>query len=501
MSTSGPGQVPDAPERPSSFGPGTVSRDAFVSLLYSGAVRLGTVGLSIAAARLLGSAGAGALGIALQVVALGSLVATFNLPQGLTQRLSRSPEPAVRARYLNASAGLIGAFALVTGAALMLGAPFLAREIYHDESLIPVLFACGPMTLASAAYLWVEGALQGLRRFGALARWGAVVACVDLAVGVLAASWSVVAMLLARSVLRAAGAAFAAVRWMRARSSEAAAGDPELPSLRAAAASLLGFAGPTLAAAAVLSVGNTLLRALLVRGTDLSAAGHFQAADSLAQAVTLVPLAASAAFMPAMAAHAGRPDRELAPALERAMRQVTGYNLALCLAAIGLAPWVMENVFGRDFGPSRPVFVLLVGAYASIGPSALFGAWLLGRGRTLTILTINALWAVAVLVLFRTAFLPLGASGAGWACLVAYWFALAMYALLVAPRHGMPWRSHLPPILVTAAALAVAIALQSSPGIPVALSTGVDLVLALLVFLRWGAPSLASSGWFRGGAR
>jgi O-antigen/teichoic acid export membrane protein len=470
-----------------------VSRDAFVSLLYQAAVRLGTLGLSIAAARMLGSAGAGALGIALQVVGLASLVATFNLPQGLTQHLSRAADPATRQRYLSTAAGLIGGLALVTAAVLMLSAPWIALNVYHDVSLLPVLFACGPMTLAAAAYLWVEGAMQGLRRFGWLARWGAAVAVLDLVIGVIAASSGVVVMLVARSVLRAFAAAFAALRGMRARSDDVRTQAPT-PTHGAAARSLLAFAGPTLAAGVVLAMGNTWLRALLVRGADLAAAGHYQAADSIAQAVTLVPLAAAAAFMPAMAAHAGKPDRELAPAFQRAMQQVAGYNVALCLVAVALAPWVMQNVVGRDFAAARPVFVLLVGAYAAVGPSALFGAWLLGRGRTLTILIVNTLWAIVTLVLFRFAFAPLGAFGAGIACMLAYWAALAIYACIVAPRHGMPWGSYLPAVLASALTLAIGIGVQLIPGVPTVIAVGVDVSLALLMFMHWGLPSLRDSG-------
>jgi O-antigen/teichoic acid export membrane protein len=176
------------------------------------------------------------------------------------------------------------------------------------------------------------------------------------------------------------------------------------------------------------------------------------------------------------------------------MQQVAGYNVALCLLAMALAPWLMQHVFGRDFAPARAVFVLLVGAYAAVGPSALFGAWLLGRGRTLTILAVNTLWAVSTLALFAFVFLPLGAFGAGLASVLAYWGALALYALFVAPRHGLPWGSYLPAVLVSGLALALGGALQLAPAVPSALALLTNVVLAALVFARWGWPSLRDSG-------
>ncbi len=480
-----------------SFGPGTLSRDAFASLVYSGAVRIGALGLSVVAARRLGSAGAGALGIAFQVVALGSLAATFNVPYALTQRLARTPDATLRGLLLRASGGVIAVMTLVTVAALMLAAPLLARRLYDDASLAPVLLACGPLTLAAAAYLWVEGALQGLRRFGALARWGVLVAILDLVIGFVASASGVVAMLVARTVLRLTAPAVAAARWLAPAGPDKghpADGTPQ-PSLGESAASLLRLAAPTVAGGAVVLLGNALLRVLLVRSNDLAAAGQFQAADSLAQGITLVPLAAAAAFMPAAAAHANRPERDIAAPLRRAIEQVMGYNLPLCLAAIALAPWAMTNIFGRDFGPSRSVFILLVCAYGVVGQSALFVAWLMGRERPWIILLVNGLWAAALLLVFQFGSARWGATGAAIANVAAYVLALAGYAGVVAPRYSLPWSCHLPAIVVTLAALGCGAALQLTPGVPAGLAVGGNLTMAALVFARWGAPSLAASGF------
>lgn len=486
---------------PSSFGPGTLSRDALVSLLYGVAVRLGTLGLSIAAARQLGSAGAGELGVALQVVALASLLATCNLPQGLTQHLSRTPNAAARDRLLRISGWLIAIPALVTAGVLMVSAPTLARDVYADSSLTPVLFACGPLTLAAAAYLWAEGALQGLRRFDLLARWGVVTAGFDVLLGVIASTWSVLAMLVIRTVLRLAAATVAASRFLRpdresVRRTDLGDGEPQVP-LGVVAASMFAFAGPTLVAGALMLLGNTLLRVLLVRSNTLAAAGQYQAADSLAQGVTLVPIAAAAAFMPAVAALSGRAESEVSLPFRRAIEKVAGYNVPVCLGTIGLAPWIMVNVFGRDFGAARPVLVVLVCAYASVGPCAVFGAWLMGRNRPWTILVINALWAACILLFFSLGLSHWGALGAALASAAAYWVALACYVLFVAPSHSLPWSSHLPAVLVTLVALGIGAALQLLPGVPVALAVGGNLTLAGIVFARWGAPSMAASGLMR----
>ncbi|HEX5631783.1 MAG TPA: hypothetical protein VFX50_01100, partial [Gemmatimonadales bacterium] len=139
--------------------------------------------------------------MALQVVALASLLATFSVPYALTQHLSRTGDADRRRRLMQASAAVVALLSVVTAAVLMAAAPLLARGLYSDAALTPVLVACGPLTLVAAAYQWVEGAMQGLRRFGRLARGGAWIAGADLLAGVLAASWGVVAMLVSRTVV------------------------------------------------------------------------------------------------------------------------------------------------------------------------------------------------------------------------------------------------------------------------------------------------------------
>src|SRR5439155_5225983 len=89
------------------FAPGTVSRDAVWFFVYTAALRVSTLTVSIALARLAGSRAAGAFGIALQVTALASMLAVFSLPQSLAKHLAESENPIRRRALLRTAALLI----------------------------------------------------------------------------------------------------------------------------------------------------------------------------------------------------------------------------------------------------------------------------------------------------------------------------------------------------------------------------------------------------------
>ena len=484
--------------------------------------RLGTVGLSVAIARLFGPAGAGALGIALQVTGLGTMLAAFNLHQSLTKQLSESSDPSRQRALLTTSGWLVLAFGLVVGSALLALSGQLGARVYGDPLLEPVLFWCGPLVVVTACYQWVEGAFQGFRRFEVLARWGAFIAVLDLTLGVASAFWGVVAVIVTRTLVRAGAVVVSISRWIRPADSlirrapglepEAASRSPKTPEEGApqtAAARtryesvvgpLFGFAGPALLSGAIVVAAQAGLRLLLVRRAGLEAAGHFQAADSLAQGLLLIPAAAAAAFMPAVSREreAGYPG--LAGSLQRGLEQLAGYNLGLCLAMVGVVPWVVVALFGREFGPARSTLVLLAAAYGLAGPALMFGAALLGRGEVWTGVLINSLWAAVVFGTFSFMAGTLGAAGLALAILSGYLVLIIVCIGLLAPRWSVSIRRILPSVAASAASLGIGCALALSPRVPAPVTALVCLGMGIAIFARWGLPRLAQARtpWSRG---
>jgi O-antigen/teichoic acid export membrane protein len=242
----------------------------------------------------------------------------------------------------------------------------------------------------------------------------------------------------------------------------------------------------------VVLAGQTALRTFLVRGHGLAAGGHYQAADSLAQGLLLVPTAASVAYMPAVARMHAEGDAAFGDSLRRAVSQVVGFNLPLCMMLMGVFPWLLVSLFGREFGPGRPVLVALACAYGLVGPSGMVGAAMLGRGEVWAAGALNALWATATLSAFIFGLSSWGALGAAFAVAAGYLVMLAVCMLVAIPRWGVASARLWTPVVATLAALSLGATLSLTPGVPVAVTALASGLAAFAVFAWWGWPGLAT---------
>jgi O-antigen/teichoic acid export membrane protein len=482
---------PDARDTPRNFARSTLTHDAAWTLAYHVVVRAATMGVSIAVARLAGPAGSGALGVALQVTALGAILAAFNLPQSLSRHLAASDDPAVHSRLLRTSGTIVLLAAALVGVAISALSPWLGDHVYRDPTLTPVLLWCGPLVIATSSMLWVEGALQGLRRFPSLTRWGSAISALDLAVGVVTAFFGVVAVVAGRVLIRAGAVLIALTRWFRSTRLAAPGGRGEF---RLTLSTLLSFAAPVLLSSVTLLAAQAALRLLLVRSAGIESAGHYQAADSIAQVLSLIPTAASVALMRSVATGESTGYAGLENQLRRALERVAGWNLPLCLAVIGAVPWALRLLLGEGFEPARPVLVVLAASFALFGPCAVLGSIMLGRGEVWTGVAVNVLWCAAVLATFAFAGVRYGAVGAALAVLAGYVAMLTVCLLVVVPRWSVPVRALLPVTLVSLAAIALAAAAAVSPAIPPFATAALCGGLAFAAFWRWGRVSWSWPG-------
>ena len=473
------------------FRPGTISHDAAWSLGYATVVRLATLAVSIAIARLAGPAGNGALGVALQVTALGSMLAGFSLPQSLARHLAASNDPLMDRRLLTTSALMILISSMIVGSGIAIVSPWLGRQVYRDDSLVPVLLWCGPLVVATASMSWVEGALQGLRRFPELTRWGAAVSLLDLTLGVAAAPLGVVWLIASRAVIRVGAIMAAAIRLFRTPQFAAPSGHSDH---LATAGPLLSFAAPALLSGAIILGSQTALRLLLVRSAGIGAAGHFHAADSIAQGLLLIPGAASIALMRSVASKEATGYAGLSDSLRHALERVVGWNIPLSLAVIGCVPWALPTIFGGGFASAAPVLTLLAVGYGLSGLCLVFGAILLGRGEVWAGVIFNLVWSAVVLVTFRFGGARFGAAGAALAVTVGYAVTLVLLLVLVVPRWATPRRTLMPVTLATFASLGVGCLMALNPAIPAPAVAAVCLAMGLALFARWGWTRSARSG-------
>ncbi len=478
---------------------GGVSLGAAWSLVYIGASRLGTFGLSVLVARALGPTLAGAFGVALQATTLAAFVGVVNVGQALAQRLGELDDPARQRRVIGVALGLVLAGTALTGGALALFASWIAAHVYGDPALGTILAWCGPLAVGTGLVIWGEGALQGLRRFRPLATWGAASALADLVVSGLAALAGLPALLAARTAVRL-GTATAAWRMTRRDSG----GDGDAPGDRAVeprstiARRLLRFGGLSFVSAALVVLGQNLLRLLLVRESGLAAAGQFQVADTIGQALLIVPTAAGIAFLPAVARDHSAGSPLLGASIVRATRRITGFNLPLCLAAIALGPLAVRLVFGGVYGVAGATLQWLAVAYAVAGLVSIAGPVLLGRAEVGSTIALNLLWLGTLAAAMLLGADRAGAEGAAFALGLAYVAQLVPCALIASRRWQLDPRRTLGPFLATLFLPALAVwGLRARPEASLA-TGGAILLVAALLFARWAGPELARA---RGGGR
>jgi len=465
-----------------------VSEGAFWSLIYLSSLRIATLAISIAVGRLMGADGAGAFGIALQTVNLAALFATSYVPQSLVRALAANADPARRRGLLFASLGFVLAASALVGLAIVLGAGVIAHQGFRQDALVPVLVACAPAVLGTGLFLWAEGALQGLLEFRKLAVWGCALATLDLLVTIGLAGYGVPAILLSRAALRVAAALAAGVFWLRpsfARTPGHVAGTAA-PELRG----LLVFAGPALLSSLAALVGHYWVRVALTRAAGLDATGLYQAADNLAQGLTMVPAAVSSAYIPAVARTRDAGYPALGASLERALRMVSGINLPLCLGLVVLGPWLTVFLFGHEFTGSRAALAWLSMGYGTSALTVVFAAIQFARGETWGIFAAGTLWLVVVLLAVPFGIRLGGSGGAAAALAAAFVITLLSYPLFFARRWNVPLRPVAGPIAATIVLPLGLVLLVLHGSVGPLLIVGLGLAAALVVFLAWGRSAL-----------
>lgn len=467
-----------------------VSEGAFWSLVYLASVRLATLAISIAVGRLLGAAGTGAFGIALQTANLASLLATFYIPQALVRALAATPDEGRRRTLLLASAGFVLCTGSLVAASLVLAADPIARFGFRQASLVPVLIACGPLTLATVLFLWAEGALQGLLQFRKLALWGVAVSAVDLLLTLWVAAAGVPAILFCRSAIRALASGVVVGLWLRALMSGGGARTAPSSGKTAELRGLMGYAGPALLSSLTALVGNFWIRVVLTRDAGLSATGFYQVADSMALGLTLIPAAVATAYLPAVARtrEAGYPM--LGASVGRALRMVSGINLPLCLLLVGIGPMVTRFLFGSEFEASRSALGWLSLGYGASGLTTIFVTVQLARGEVWGAFAAGVFWLTLVLALLPAGIRLGGSGGAAAVVAMAFGMNVLFYVFVLGRRWGIPTRALLSPVVVTLGLLLAVVLVAAVPSVPHGASALLGIALALAVFLVWGRPAI-----------
>lgn len=398
------------------------------------ALAVAGAGATLAAARILGPAGAGAFAVAtaflLGLVTLG----TLGLESGILFRVGSRLWPARRAwretQWIALVFGLLGAGAGV-GLALLVPAAFQGLPL----GLVVALAAALPFGLT-----WIYASAVAL----AEDRYEDAVAPTLVQAAVLLVG--VVALALAFGVegavagLVLAHVAAAAVSLRRSRRALGRHSEPPGPgNLRAA----LGFGLKTYGANALQLLNYRLDLFVLNAVAAGAVVGRYSVAVSVTSLVWLLPRALSAVLLPRVAA-LRELEADRAEVEAKAVRQaVVLVGVSSAVVAVGLA--LVPFVYGGDFSGAIGLGFLLLPGAALLGIANVLMATVVGRGRPGLALLGSAVSTPVSVGLYVLLIPPFGAPAAALTTTGSYALSFILAAAFYRRVTGAGLRSRLAP--------------------------------------------------------
>lgn len=362
------------------------------------------------AAMLLGPAGVGLIGLFTNLVATASTVAGLGFGNVGTRQIAQASASGDDARVFTARRALFwGTLGLSVLGAL---AFWCLRDVLAQRALQDAALAGDIGWLAVAVALSVASAsqnalLNGMRRIGDIARVSVGSALLSSAIGILALwMWGrsgILAFIIAGPL-----ASFVLGHWYVSRLPRVQ-GRAQLRALTTEWSTLarLGFA--FMVAGLAGTVGQLVVRLLIQRELGGEALGHFHAAWAISMTyIGFVLGAMGTDYYPRLVAVIGDPV-----AVNRLVNEQMEVALLLAapvlLAMLGLAPWVIELLYSREFGAAVAVL-----RWQVLGDVLKIASWPLG-------------------------FILL-ASGAGKTFMATEWMAMGVFAVstwLLLPHAGL----------------------------------------------------------------
>lgn len=421
------GSRPSPSPRPLGVG-AALTAGGQVALALAGAVA------TLAAARILGPAGAGAFAVATAFVLGLVTLGTLGLESGIVFRVGSGDWPG-RSAWLRTLrvAGILGLAGGAAGALLAALVPSAFRGL--SFGLVVALAAALPFALA-----WVYGAAVALAedRYEDAVSPSFVQAAVLLAaVPVLALLWGVPGAAAGLVLAHVVAAIVVTRRNRRALAGHPGPSDPG--QVRAAAS----FGLKTYGANALQLLNYRFDLFVLNAVVTGAAVGSYAVAVSVTSLVWLLPKALSAVLLPRVAAlREARADR--ADVEARSVRHavlLAGGSAAVAAGGLALVPFV----YGPGFGDSVVLGLLLLPGATLLGVANVLMATVVGRGRPgLSLLgsAISAPVSVGLYVLVIPAF---GTTGAALASSASYALSFALSAFFYRRVTGASLRSRLRP--------------------------------------------------------
>lgn len=367
------------------------------------------VGLLVA--RHLGPERLGSLSYCVTLVTLLGFIPGLGLEAILKRDLLKAPERTAEllasGLVLRATAGAVGAAAVVVAARLGWGVAGEERELLTVLAVLllqPALFLPEVWLQAQLRAQWVAaGQIGALAVASAVRLW-----LIATEAGLLAFAGVIVGEMLLGSVVFFAAARRAGL---------------QLPLVAARVATmrrLVAEAWPLMFASLAVLVYMKIDEVMLRHLAGPAAVGVYAAAVKLSELWYFLPVAMGSSVLPALL----RAQQQGAE--EYARRQQQYYDLSAALAygvsvpmAIA-APWIVSLAYGPEFAAAGPILAVHIWASIFVFLGVARGQWLVNAGQQRFILAATGGGAV-INVGLNLAFIPRwGGLGAAWATVIAY---------------------------------------------------------------------------------
>ncbi|HOX19440.1 MAG TPA: oligosaccharide flippase family protein [Gemmatimonadales bacterium] len=346
----------------------------FWTLTGTGLSRGSIIVANIFVGRHVSQAAFGALGVIQSTVMMFAVFAGFGIGMATTKYIAelRAERPEAIGALLGVSHVSAIGIGLLLGTSLFLLSPFIARRVFGEASLEPLLRLSALLVALTAMNAVQTSALIGFEAWASVAKLGAVSGIATLAFMIPATKWygetgAILGLTLAvgttaaitHLVLRRINVhASASASWRFTRS------DFHLPT---------SFGLPVLLGSLVFSLADWAAPAILVRQPGgLEEMALINAANQWMALMVFFPVVIGRTWMPAMSMSLINGDRHRLSQLTRRAVIVTAAATVPLLVVFGLyAPQVM-GLYGTVYSSSGPilVIVLLSGTVMALGKPA-----------------------------------------------------------------------------------------------------------------------------------
>jgi len=350
----------------------------------------------IVIARLIGKAAFGEYGVIQSTLSMFSAFAMFGVGLTATKHIAefRRADPERTGRIVGMSYGLALLSGLAVGLLMLVAAPLVAEKCLaapHLAGMVAISSISLVFLVLSEAQVAILSGLEAFRRRSLLQVYGGIagfpISVIGVyffgltgAVGALAVSLGVMALLNSQGIGKESALAAIPIRWT---------------GFHKEMGLVWRFNVPTLLCSSVYVPSMWLANLFLVNAPNgYAQMGLFTAADRWRTAIGFLPSLLGGVALPMLSTMSGEPDSHRFAKLLRANVAIScliSSTVALPVAA--LAPWIMRS-YGADFTDGRWVLVILCATAVTHAAYWIIGQSLVSKGRVWTIFRMNLGWAV-----------------------------------------------------------------------------------------------------------